>query len=205
MTLLIVFLSVTNLALGYGLAIYLGHAKPFWEAGQLPKLPIPSGKPASGRSVERQAPAPTQPAEKPAAAEVNKSEAPAQQIPLVSVESPASGVEDKSGQATSTTPTEQMPSPSASDPLAEETSLKDTLKDLEAFSEQVQQQDDDPVAPENENSESEASETSTEDEPEEAAEVEESQDLEEEDLLKGIGAFQEQLKKQQELSKILTE
>lgn len=35
MTLLIIFLSVTNIALGYGLAIYLGHARVPWAPGKM--------------------------------------------------------------------------------------------------------------------------------------------------------------------------
>lgn len=176
-TLLIAFLSLTNIALGYGLAIYLGHAQPFWKAPARPSAPR---KPV-GRSADRRQPIPQstsediaaeQPPAKPPTKAMPKPAAP--ELPTVNTEP------ESTGSIGSNT---------------EETSLEDTLKDLEAFREQVHEQQNPPSIEES------LAEDSESDDSEESAEAD-AEDMGEDDLMKGIGAFQDQLKRQQELSKI---
>ena len=181
MSLLIAFLSLTNIALGYGLAIYLGHAQPFWKASARPAR-TGSPRQPTGRSSDRR-----DPVEQPPAKE-KKSAPPQPTTPATEpvAEAPPAPASPPASSASAAADSEEM-------------SLKDTLKDLEAFRQQVHDQRS-PTSME-ENLDETPEPVDGDDEPQEVAEPNE-EGMGDDDLMKGIGAFQDQLKRQQELSRM---
>ncbi len=164
MTLLIVLLSVTNIALGYGLAIYLGHARAPWAPDKRPTSHCPpaseeksreSGNDTTGTIGQEN--------------DENNDESAAEAVAV------------------------------AADELAEEVSAEqEVLDNLETIREEIHEQPEPPTVEEALAAETESSIPESEDEQETAS----SAAVADEELMQGIGEFQEQLKTQQEHSKL---
>ncbi len=169
MTLLIVFLSVTNIALGYGLAIYLGYARAPW----VPYKRLTSYRPpASG--------------EKSPESRDDTTGTIGQENDENNDESAAEAVAE------------------AADELAPEVSAEqEVLDNLETIREEIHEQPEPPTVEEALATETESSipESATPESPDEQ-ETASSATVADEELMQGIGEFQEQLKTQQEHSKL---
>ena len=223
MTLLIVFLSITNLAIGYGLAIYLGHARLPGNAAPLPARPQPTPMPVPAPAATApQAPLQPEPVASPAAEVTNTvalEEKPVDQftepkaapapepkvdvMPLVP-DSPASAPVEETPElvaAKMETPTEASTEIAAEQPATDSSLEEQTLQELESFREQLLQQAESPATESVSDDARPVEETASESADEEAPQ-QEPKELNEQELLQGIGAFKEQLQKQHELSKI---
>jgi len=156
-TLLIILLSVTNIALGYGLAIYLGHARAPW----VPYKRMTSYRPpASGNDTTGTI---------------------GQENDENNDESAAEAVAE------------------TADELAEEVSAEqEVLDNLETIREEIHEQPELPRVEEALTAETESSIPKSEDEQEIAS----STTVADEELMQGIGEFQEKLKTQQGRSKL---
>ena len=216
MTLLIVFLTVTNIAVGYGLAIYLGHARPLWntvagtdlarsaakskEATRLASSQEPVLDDAVPDPIDRGTPE-TDPSDE-TGAQVDEefvAEDPAIEMNTdLTEERAAQGEAELKEPAAEPETSEQHEA--ASQEIVEQGVEEEVLSTVEAIREDIHEKPEPP--PPGESLASEEAEEESDDASNEGAEETEQPKVSEEDLLQGIGAFQEQLKKQQELSKI---
>lgn len=222
MTLLIIFLSLTNIALGYGWAVYLGHAQAPWATGtsvahfklpQMGRKKRDSVDDAAGANDQRRddklEDEPAESTEEVATAkadvEVEDMKSP-QEVPAPET---AVEVEDKPEAEKADVTNTAKPSETkevaevenevhkTSDAMPDVSAEQEVLDNVESLQEELQEQRDSTVEEVISVAEPDTSATESDDDPRAS-----SSPVPQEELLQSISAFKEQLMKQREQSKL---
>ncbi len=194
MTLLLVIISVTNIAIGYWLAVHLGHARVRWApaeraAGSQPAVEQPPSE-AARQDEHDIAPAPAvaaQPLAEPIAPE------PVMVSPVNEAVEPTAVVDEVPAAAV----VDESPVPEAAE-TEEVAAEAEVLNSVEAVRAEIHDQ---PAPATMVEALANEAEPESRDAAQEEAPVK-SKPVSKEALMESIGAFQEQLKKQRELSKL---
>lgn len=200
MTLLLVIISVTNIAIGYWLGVHLGHTQVHWASNHLPRSQPSAEQPPSEATLQDDhdiAPAPVAAAEPPVEPPIELSIEPVAPEPVqvspvseaveptpIADEAPAAGDEES-----------PVPAVVESVDVAVEEEVLNTVEEVRA---EIHDQPAPATIVEalTDEAEPERSDSAPEEEPAK------SKPVSKEALLESIGAFQEQLKKQREMSKL---